>query len=196
MTSDDSKSGPFSLKRWSQRKLEASRQAPDPAPAAAGVPLPQPADVPANETVAPVADPAPLPPVESLTIDSDFRAFLAPKVDEGLKRRALRQLFRDPHFNVMDGLDTYIDDYSIPDPISPEIVREMVQGRYIFDPPRMRVNEDGIAEEVPVQEAGAAPPVASSAVPVPEAADAAPPVDPKPEPVVEASHEGTEPAPR
>jgi hypothetical protein len=55
-----------------------------------------------------------LPPVESLTIDSDFSAFLQPEVDETLKRQALKQLFRDPHFNVMDGLDVYIDDYSNP----------------------------------------------------------------------------------
>ena len=68
-----------------------------------------------------------LPPVESLTIDSDFTAFLQPKVDETLKRQALKQLFRDPRFNVMDGLDVYIDDYSKPDPIAPEVVRQLVQ---------------------------------------------------------------------
>jgi hypothetical protein len=45
-----------------------------------------------------------LPPVQSLTIDSDFSAFLQPEVDETLKRQALKQLFRDPRFNVMDGL--------------------------------------------------------------------------------------------
>src|SRR5215211_3651851 len=84
-----------------------------------------------------------LPPIESLTLDSDFAPFLKPKVDEALKRRAWKQLFRDPHFNVMDGLDVYIDDYSKPDPIAPEIVREMVQARYIFDPPPTRVNAQG-----------------------------------------------------
>ena len=39
------------------------------------------------------------------------------EVDPGLRRQALRTLFRNPRFNVMDGLDTYIDDYSKPDPI-------------------------------------------------------------------------------
>ena len=29
----------------------------------------------------------------------------------------MKKLFSDPHFNVMDGLDTYIDDYGKPDPI-------------------------------------------------------------------------------
>src|SRR5439155_4992465 len=92
----------------------------------------------AAEPMAPAAllQPAPmtLPSVESLTFDSDFTVFLQPKVDEALKRRALKKLFSDPAFNVMDGLDTYIDDYSKPDPISPELVRELVQGRGIFGP--------------------------------------------------------------
>ncbi|MGH8664404.1 MAG: DUF3306 domain-containing protein, partial [Burkholderiales bacterium] len=49
--------------------------------------------------------PAPLPPIESLTFDSDFRAFLQPHVAEDLKRQALKKLLHDPRFNVMDGLD-------------------------------------------------------------------------------------------
>ena len=106
----------------------------------------------ASATPASVSD---LPPVESLTIDSDFTAYLQPKVDEALKRRALRQLFRDPHFNVMDGLDVYIDDYTKPDPIPPEIVREMVQGRYIFNPPPTRINAQGHVEDVPPEELAA-----------------------------------------
>ena len=31
----------------------------------------------------------------------------------------MKKLFADPHYNVMDGLDVYIDDYSKPDPIPP-----------------------------------------------------------------------------
>ena len=159
MSADDPMSRTFSLRRWSQRKLEAARAATEPTPAVAIVPTivppTPPADARATEPnaatcAAPPAAAAPvLPPIESLTIDSDFTAFFEPTVDEALKRRALKQLFRDPRFNVMDGLDIYIDDYSQPDPISPEIVREMVQGRYIFDPPKTRVTEQGGAEDVP-----------------------------------------------
>ena len=98
------------------------------------------------------ADASALPPVESLTSDSDFAPFFRPQVDDALKRRALKQLLRDPRFNVMDGLDVYIDDYSKPDPIDPDIVKQMVQGRYIFDPPRTRVNERGEVEDVPPEE--------------------------------------------
>ncbi len=93
-----------------------------------------------------------LPPVESLTIDSDFSAFLDPKVDEGVKLQALKKLFSDPRFNVMDGLDTYIGDYSIADPIAPDIARQLAHARYVFDPPRTRVNEAGVVEDVPADE--------------------------------------------
>ncbi|MEO8304169.1 MAG: DUF3306 domain-containing protein [Betaproteobacteria bacterium] len=142
----------FSLKRWSQRKADAARAVPEAPPPSAGAPVAATVSyVPPGESIAPSAA-APLPPVESLTIDSDFTAFLEPKVDEGLRRQALRQLFRDPHFNVMDGLDTYIADYSIPDPISPEIVRQLVQSRYIFDPPKTRVSEAGVVEDVAADE--------------------------------------------
>src|SRR5205807_492932 len=43
------------------------------------------------------------------------------------KRAALKQLFRDPRFNIMDGLDTYIDDYTKADPIPPDIVADLLQ---------------------------------------------------------------------
>ena len=163
------------LQRWSQRKHEAARLK----ETAAGRTAEQSADKSADQAAekfsapsagcaaaaplaaaaaarpAPEAAPGhgdPLPPVESLTIDSDFSPFLQPKVDDALKRQALKQLFRDPHFNVMDGLDIYIGDYSQPDPIEPDIVRQMVQGRYIFDPPPTRINAQGFVEDVPADE--------------------------------------------
>ena len=59
----------------------------------------------------------------------------------------------------MDGLDVYIDDYSKPDPIPADMVRQLVQARYIFDPPQTRINEQGFVEDVPpvTAEAGAPP---------------------------------------
>ena len=65
--------------------------------------------------------------MESLTFESDFTAFLRPEVDDKLKRAALKQLFRDPRFNVMDGLDTYIDDYTKADPIAPDVLADLLQ---------------------------------------------------------------------
>lgn len=152
MIDHDPEAKPFTLKRWSQRKLEVARTAAKHAPAVASPaePVAVPPAAGADEADAPPrTTDAELPPVETLTIDSDFRPFLDRKVDESLKRKALKQLFRDPHFNVMDGLDVYIDDYSQPDPIAPEIVRQLAQARYIFDPPQTRVTEQGHVEDVP-----------------------------------------------
>ena len=109
---------PF-LSRWSRRKVEAKQGAtPEPEEAPAPVALPAVHEAP---------PPEPLPPVESLTPESDFKPFLKPGVDEGLKRQALRALFRDPQFNVQDGLDIYIGDYSQPDPIPPEMLARLNQ---------------------------------------------------------------------
>ena len=175
MTTDDATTEGFSLKRWSQRKLATARAAQAPAPSGENATAnPAPAEIPALVEPSPgaPADAPALPPVESLTIDSDFTGYFQPKVGEHLKRQALKQLFRDPHFNVMDGLDVYVGDYSQPDPISPEIVRQMVQGRYIFDPPATRVNDEGAVEDVPpgdpIEIAAAPPP------PLPETASGAP----------------------
>jgi len=156
MTADGKPPESLSLKRWSQRKLEAARRKGAPAaaasPAAAPATVVAPAQPEGAQPVAAAPTVAPLPSVESLTIDSDFAPFFQPKVGETLKRQALKQLFRDPHFNVMDGLDVYVGDYSIPDPISADIVKQMVQGRYIFDPPATRINAQGHVEDVPPEE--------------------------------------------
>jgi hypothetical protein len=132
----------FSLARWSQRKLEATQAAP--APPATAPPASAPA--PAAAATAPVE----LPPVESLTFDSDFTAFLRPEVDDQVKRAALKQLFRDPRFNVMDGLDTYIDDYTQADPIAPDVLADLLQ-RGLFGAP-----------QAPEQPAEAAPQAAAA----------------------------------
>ena len=57
----------------------------------------------------------------------DFSAFMKPDVDPAVQQAALKKMFSDPHFNIMDGLDIYIDDYSKPDPIPLEMLKRMVQ---------------------------------------------------------------------
>ena len=117
----------FSLSRWSRRKIEARTESATPIAAPASTPAPAPA-APASAT--PSSSPVPaaeLPSVDSLTFDSDFTAFLRPEVDETVKRAALKRLLRDPRFNVMDGLDVYIDDYTKADPIPPNVLKDMLQ---------------------------------------------------------------------
>lgn len=105
------------LSRWSKRKQELRAEAQ----------APRPVQPPATATPAPE-----LPPVEKLTMDSDYSGFFHPKVDEALRRNALKKLFSDPHFNIMDGLDTYIDDYSITEPIPAAMLAEMKSAQNIL----------------------------------------------------------------
>jgi hypothetical protein len=145
----------LSLSRWSRRKLEAARAQSALPPEAAPAPVaPVPQRPQPTPRSAPDATP-PLPPIESLTIDSEFAAFFKPEVPETTKRAALKQLFRDPRFNIMDGLDVYIGDYSQPDPISPEIMKQLLHTRHIFNPPKTEVNAEGHVVDVvePIEQA-------------------------------------------
>jgi len=183
MADDDKTPQGFSLKRWSHRKIEATREAataetPAPAPSVSGpVATPGPAMVPA-------AEPA-LPPVESLTSESDFAAFMRPKVDEGLRRQALKKLFADPHFNVMDGLDVYIDDYTKPDPIAPDVLERLMQMGFVRDAGTISV-EEGRPE-------ASSPPEAPTPA-VPEMASDDPPADTLPTPATSIPASSPDPA--
>jgi hypothetical protein len=73
--------------------------------------------------------PAPLPTLDqarALTPKSDFQPFMQPGVASDVRNAAVKQLFTDPHFNVMDGLDIYIGDYNTPDPMPAGMLQKMV----------------------------------------------------------------------
>ncbi len=53
-----------------------------------------------------------MPPIETLTDDSDYTGFLSPEVSEPLRKAALRKLFQSAEFNIRDGLDDYDGDYT------------------------------------------------------------------------------------
>lgn len=188
MTTEDGTAPKFSLKRWSQRKHRAARTAAEspPAPAPNLLPLASDAAIVAPGPAAALEPrPVELPSVESLSFESDFTAFLRPTIDEVLKRQALKKLFSDPRFNVMDGLDIYIDDYTKADPIAPELVRELIQGRGIFGPREARAEAeespaDTVPEAVVAQAPGPAAPqettaTATAASDPAEPSDATPP---------------------
>jgi hypothetical protein len=142
------------LSRWSRRKHAVRRgesvpEAHPDRPAAGAVPAQA-----ATPFVPPPSEPVKevdLPPVESLTPESDFTAFMQDGVDPGLRRQALRTLFRDPRFNVMDGLDVYIDDYSKPDPIPPDWLGKLNQMARLGDyrPPEPESAQGPSGEEPP-----------------------------------------------
>jgi hypothetical protein len=103
------------IARWSRRKRDvaeaekAPAQAPDHAQAddaTAASPL----TVPAKDSQPPVPDeppfdPASLPPIESITAETDIRAFLAPGVPSELRHAALRRAWSaDPAIRDFIGL--------------------------------------------------------------------------------------------
>ena len=162
------------LSRWSRRKVQAggapagpqSPVAADLAPVVqAAPPLPlatPPQPEPEGQVPAPVAAPLPtLDDVALLTRESDFSRFVAPGVDNGVRNAAMKKLFTDPHFNVMDGLDTYIDDYGKPDPIPESMLRMMRQSQFLglFDDDKKEA-PDASDPELP---AASATPVADTA---------------------------------
>jgi hypothetical protein len=70
--------------------------------------------------------------VERLDADSDFSAFVTDGVDKAVQRLAMKKLFSDPHFHVMDGLDIYIDDYNKPDPLSAAMLASLRHAKNLF----------------------------------------------------------------
>lgn len=126
------------LSRWARRKAQVREgRAPDaPPPVPAPIESPAVATAPraAEATVAAEPPPEPLPTLDdvaALSAESDFRRFVGHDVDPTVKNAALKKLFTDPHYNVMDGLDTYIDDYGKPDPLPEGMLRQMVQSQFL-----------------------------------------------------------------
>jgi hypothetical protein len=117
------------LQRWSRLKTEP------PAPAA-----------PPPVVVAPAPEPidadAPLPTLADaaqLDAQSDYSAFVGRAVDPDVRRLAMKKLFADPHFNVIDGLDIYMADYNLPSPVSAEMLASLTHALSVFP----RAEEEG-----------------------------------------------------
>jgi hypothetical protein len=134
------------LGRWSKRKLQdKQRETPAGIPAKAGIQEPTLSSTTEPESTsgldpglcrdddsATLAEPAPtLEDVQSLTAASDFRRFAAADVAPEVKNAAMKKLFSDPRYNVMDGLDVYTGDYSQPDPIPPAMLRQLAGAKFL-----------------------------------------------------------------
>lgn len=66
-----------------------------------------------------------MPPLESIDEGGSITAFFSPRVSEGLRRAALRRLFRQPKYNVVDMLDDYAEDYSKPAALGSIVTADM-----------------------------------------------------------------------
>ena len=153
------------LGRWARRKSDVLQGKPLEEPAVVVKPVPvaglaaSPVSVEAAPAVAPSATHAAEPPekvlslddVKLLTQDSDFTPFMARDVGPDVRNAAMKKLFTDPHYNVMDGLDIYIDDYSKSDPIPESMLRQMVGAKLlkIFDDEEDQGIKEGAATQTP-----------------------------------------------
>lgn len=143
------------LGRWSRRKLDAKEGKAleaEPVPSAVAA-----VDEPPVEVIARPAEKAPaeqpaevsaptFEDVQALTAESDFSRFAARGVAPDVKNAAMKKLFADPRYNVMDGLDVYIDDYSKPDPIPRTLLRQLASGKFLglFDQEERQEKEAGL----------------------------------------------------
>ena len=153
--------------RWSRQKTEAVDT-----PVAPAAEAPPPADLP----------PPTLEDLAALGHEADLRRFVKPGVDEAVRRSAMKKMFTDPHFNVMDGLDIYIGDYNTFEPMTAAMVAMLVHGKALLDPlgqleqPAMRML-DRLAEDLVAEEGAAVD------EPAAETAGAATSEPPAPEPI-------------
>lgn len=87
--------------------------------------------------------------VRQLTPDADFSRFVAPGTSADVRNAAMKKLFSNPFFNQMDGLDTYIDDYSQPDPLPLSLARKLASAQFmrLFDEPADKPATDALPAE-------------------------------------------------
>jgi hypothetical protein len=144
--------------RWSQRKQAVAKGLPVAEPAIPPSPVesseltgspqslqrskavPQELESGATEAKSSETPAKPLPSLDdanALTPNSDFQPFMRPGVTADVRNVAMKKLFTDPHFNVMDGLDIYIGDYNTPDPMPAGMLQKMVGAQLLglFDKP-------------------------------------------------------------
>ncbi len=125
------------LGRWSARKVAVKEGKPiaditRPAPQAMAV-LPSRTAQP-TEAVGKGLQELPaltLEDVAALTPASDFSTFVAKGVDSVVKNAAMKKLFADPHYNIMDGLDIYIGDYSTHAPMPQSVIDEITKDGFL-----------------------------------------------------------------
>ncbi|WP_426172737.1 DUF3306 domain-containing protein [Massilia sp. TWR1-2-2] len=145
------------LQRWS--RLKAEPVAPAPVEVAPALPV-----APAAEPEADVALPT-LADAAALDAGSDYSVFVGRGVDASVRRLAMKKLFADPHFNVKDGLDIYMGDYTIPSPVSEAMLASLSHARNIF----ARIDDALTPEQdEPAPVAGPPPPGEMTALPPPD----------------------------
>ena len=124
------------LHRWSRRKHEQK-------------------DLPVKEEEAPAPS---LPPLDKLTPESDYTGFMHPKVEDALRRVALKKLFNDPHFNTPDPFEPFSGDWNVGEPISEELLATLNQAKqHLFSEPKPEKPEEAKQQTAEAKEQAAKP---------------------------------------
>jgi hypothetical protein len=146
------------LSRWSRRKTDVRQGKPldepvPPAPVAPVLvtPASQAASLQAPHEASHEGPKPTLEDVQQLTPESDYSNFMARGVAPDVKNAAMKKLFTDPHFNVMDRMDVYIDDYSQPDPLPAAMLHQMASAKFLnlFDDEGDKPAAENVAQSVP-----------------------------------------------
>jgi hypothetical protein len=128
------------LSRWSRRKVEVrqgvaldedSEKSLGPSTKLVGSPDQEDDQKNQLESATPQKPALSMSDVQSLTQDSDYTQFMVGEVAPEVKNAAMKKLFADPHFNVMDRMDVYIDDYGQPDPLPLAMLRQMASAKFL-----------------------------------------------------------------
>jgi len=110
-----------------------------------------------REEKLPVAEQTPkpaLPPTDTLTAESDFTGFMHPKVEDALRRVALKKLFNgDPHFNLPDPFEPFSGDWTVSEPIGEEMLAALNQARTHLFSDKKEEEEKPAEEQQPTVEA-------------------------------------------
>jgi hypothetical protein len=84
----------------------------------------------AEEAPAPTPTPT-MDDVNALNAESSFAPFVSRDVAPEVRNAAMKKLFTDSHYKLMDGLDIYIDDYSKPDPMPASMLRQLASAKFL-----------------------------------------------------------------
>jgi hypothetical protein len=151
--------------RWARHKVGVPELG---APTPASV-VPAASQQPSQPYLAQPASAPTLSEVPGLTPDSDYSRFFAAGVDKTVQRAALKKLFADPHFNLIDGLDIFMGDYNIASPMPAAMLAALSHVQSMLEPTAPEPAEQRLQQDAVPQEA-----VPLTAAPRPEHIDLLP----------------------
>lgn len=167
------------LTRWARRKqqstLVSEKEDLDLELQAQGIASPEvdrPDSDSSGESEVPVLTDADMPPIDTLTEESDFSGFMSGGVSDKLRNLALRKLFGAPSFNIRDGLDEYDEDYTYFEKLGDIVTSDMKHQMELEEAEkREQQMEEAATEEKQPEDELAGQSTAEAAVPEEEDSD-------------------------